>query len=61
MNRRKFKRIDAQIAYPWPVEAQMPDDVSGMDVSETIYGPGPDQYGTLGGFVLGWNELGDEL
>lgn len=61
MTNPRFKRLDAQIAYPWPVDAEMPDDITGMDMSETIYGPGASMDGVLGGFVLGWNELGDEL
>lgn len=38
MTNPRFKRLDAQIAYPWPVDAEMPDDVAGMDMSEAIYG-----------------------
>lgn len=36
---REFSRLDTKIAYPWPVEADMPPDVTDMDMSDVIYGP----------------------
>lgn len=61
MTRARFKDLNTEIAYPWAVDAEMPQDVTGMDMSEAIYGPGLSMDGVLGGFVLGWHELGDEL
>lgn len=60
MGKPDFRRLNTRIAYPWPVDAEMPQDVSGMGMDETLYGPGADQDGFLGGFVLGWHELGDD-
>ncbi|GAB6854049.1 hypothetical protein [Asaia astilbis] len=36
-----FHRADVRIAYPWPVEVQMPEDVSGVGIDEAIYGEKP--------------------
>lgn len=36
---REFSRLYTKIAYPWPVEADMPSDVTDMDMSDVIYGP----------------------
>ncbi|MFT8367538.1 MAG: hypothetical protein ABF646_02175 [Acetobacter papayae] len=36
---REFNGINTKIAYPWPVEADMPADVTDMDMSDVIYGP----------------------
>ncbi|GAA3674901.1 hypothetical protein [Acetobacter lovaniensis] len=36
---REFSRLDTKVAYPWPVEADMPPDVTDMDMSDVIYGP----------------------
>lgn len=38
MSKPDFRRLDTRIAYPWPVDALMPQDVSGMGLEETIYG-----------------------
>lgn len=38
MSRPRFKGLNTEIAYPWPVDAAMPQDVSGLDMSEIIYG-----------------------
>lgn len=38
MSRARFKGLNTEIAYPWSVDAEMPQDVSGLDMSEIIYG-----------------------
>ena len=37
---RDFHKANVQIAYPWPVDAEMPVDVTGMGIGidETLYG-----------------------
>ncbi|NVN06055.1 hypothetical protein HW509_10710 [Asaia spathodeae] len=34
---RDFHRADIRIAYPWPVEVSMPEDVTGIGIDEAIY------------------------
>ncbi|MBS1034996.1 hypothetical protein [Gluconobacter cerinus] len=29
--------LDVKIAYPWPVDRVMPEDVSGLSIDEQIY------------------------
>lgn len=46
MSKSDFRRLDMRIAYPWPVDVDMPQDVSEMGLDEAIYGvtqmPQPD-------------------
>jgi len=35
---RDFHKANVHIAYPWPVDADMPDDVTGMGIDEALYG-----------------------
>lgn len=34
---------------------------SALSLVEILYGPGPSSDGEVGGFVIGWNTLGDEV
>ncbi|GBR48229.1 hypothetical protein [Gluconobacter roseus] len=56
MNRRDFLKLNTQVAYPWPVEQLMPDDVSDLSLDEQIYSAT-----FIGSFVIGRDEIGDEL
>lgn len=38
---RDFHKANVQIAYPWPVEVEMPEDVTGVGIDEAIYGEAP--------------------
>jgi len=46
---------DVRIAYPWQVDAVMPDDVTGMGIDESIYSQEP----LIGTFVIGRDVIGD--
>lgn len=78
MGKPDFRRLNTRIAYPWPVDAEMPADINmgigafvigetalgaegTLSLVEILYGPGPSSDGEIGGFVLGWNTLGDEI
>lgn len=79
MTRRlRFSRLNTRVAYPWPVDAEMPADINmgigsfvigetplgsegALSLVEILYGPGPSSDGEIGGFVLGWNTIGDEV
>lgn len=37
-SKKDLRRLDARIAYPWNIEAEMPEDVTGMGTDEQIYG-----------------------
>lgn len=56
-----LRKLNTRVAYPWPLGDDMPDDVTGMGTDEIIYGASPSNSGVLGEFILGWNELGDEI
>jgi len=56
MNRRDFYKLNTRVANPWPVEQVMPDDVSNLSLDEQLYSAP-----FIGTFVIGRDEIGDEL
>ncbi|MFE8872129.1 hypothetical protein ACE4RV_02890 [Acetobacter persici] len=38
MGKPDFRRLNTRIAYPWPVDVEMPQDIDGVSIDETIYG-----------------------
>lgn len=53
---RNRRGLDVKIAYPWPVDQIMPDDVSDLSLDEIIYSSD-----LIGSFVIGRDEIGEEL
>lgn len=51
-----FRRLDTRIAYPWPVEVIEIEDVSDLSLDEILY---PSDL--IGAFVIGRDEIGDDL
>lgn len=52
-----LRKLNTRVAYPWPIERPNIPDITGMELDEILYGPGPNRDGTIGSFVLGYHEL----